>query len=183
MDLLTLLFSNYFTFNIAAGSNPLSQFSVEKIFDLSIAGIDISFTNSALYMVLATLFVVIFMTLATSKKSLFPNRFQIIAESIYNFVLNIVQTVIGDEGTKFFSLIFTLFTFILMCNLLGMTPYSFTATSQIIITLSLALLSFAVITIFAIYRNGFIGFLKCLSLVVFHYGLRHLFLLLSFFLS
>lgn len=160
MDLLTLLFSNYFTFNIAAGGNPLSQFSVEKIFDLSIAGIDISFTNSALYMVLATLFVVIFMTLATSKKSLFPNRFQIIAESIYNFVLNIVQTVIGDEGTKFFSLIFTLFTFILMCNLLGMTPYSFTATSQIIITLSLALLSFAVITIFAIYRNGFIGFFK-----------------------
>ena len=160
MDLLTLFFANYFSYNFTSGGNPLSQFTIEKIFDINLLGVDISFTNSSLYMLLATFFIIIFMGFATRKKLLLPNRLQTIAESIYNFVYNIVNSVIGEEGVKFFGLIFTLFTFIVMCNLLGMTPYSFTATSQIIVTLSLALLSFAVITIFAIYRNGVIGFFK-----------------------
>lgn len=139
--------------------NPLAQFEVKKIVDLNIGGIDISFTNSALYMVIATITVIAFMLFATRKKSLIPSRLQVIAESIYNFVFDIIKGTIGEEGIKFFPLIFSLFTFILLCNMFGLTPYSFTATSQIAITLSLAIIAFFTITIFAIYRNGIGGFL------------------------
>lgn len=140
--------------------NPLAQFEVHKIFDLEIAGIDISFTNSSLYMVLATSIVIAFLLFATRKKSLIPSKIQLIAESIFNFVNDMVEGTIGAEGKKFFPLIFSLFTFILLCNALGLTPYSFTATSQIAVTLSLALIAFLTVTIFAIYRNGLIGFIK-----------------------
>jgi F-type H+-transporting ATPase subunit a len=139
--------------------NPLAQFEVHKIFDLNVGGFDISFTNSALYMVIATFSVIAFMLFATRKKSLIPSRLQIIAESIYNFVFDIIKGTIGDEGTRFFPLVFTLFTFILMCNMFGLTPYSFTATSQIAVTISLAMIAFLTITFFAIYRNGIGGFL------------------------
>ena len=139
--------------------NPLAQFEVHKIFDLNVGGFDISFTNSALYMVIATFSVIAFMLFATRKKSLIPPRLQIIAESIYNFVFDIIKGTIGDEGTRFFPLVFTLFTFILMCNMFGLTPYSFTATSQIAVTISLAMIAFLTITFFAIYRNGIGGFL------------------------
>ena len=142
-----------------AKHNPLAQFEVHKIFDLHIGKFDISFTNSALYMVIATFLAITFMLFATRKKSLIPSKIQVIAESIYNFVFDIIKGTIGDEGTKFFPLVFSLFFFILMCNLLGMTPYSFTSTSQIAVTLSLAMLAFVTITIFAIARNGFFGFL------------------------
>jgi F-type H+-transporting ATPase subunit a len=139
--------------------NPLAQFEVHKIFDFKIAGIDLSFTNSSLYMVLSTIFVIGFMLIATRKKSLIPSKLQIIAESIYTFIDNMIEGTIGAEGKKFFPLIFTLFTFILMSNMLGLTPYSFTSTSQIAVTLSLALIAFLTITIFAIIRNGFLGFI------------------------
>jgi F-type H+-transporting ATPase subunit a len=139
--------------------SPLTQFEVKKIVDLKFNNIDVSFTNSALYMVIATFLIIVFMLFATRKKSLVPSRLQTVAESIYNFVLGIVKGSIGDEGMKFFPLAFTFFTFILICNCLGMTPYSFTATSQIVVTLSLALIAFSTVTIFAISRNGFVGFL------------------------
>ncbi len=139
--------------------NPLAQFEVHKILDLHIGKLDISFTNSSLYMVIATVFTIAFLLFSTRKKSLIPSKLQVIAESIYNFVFEIIKGTIGNEGVKFFPLVFSLFTFILLCNLLGMTPYSFTATSQIAVTISLAMLAFATVTIFAIYRNGFLGFL------------------------
>lgn len=139
--------------------SPLEQFRVEKIIDLNFGSIDISFTNSALYMVLATAVTIIFMLFATRKKSLIPSKAQVVAESIYSFVLEMVKGSVGNEGNRFFPLVFSLFTFILLCNVLGLTPYSFTATSQIIITLSLALIAFIAVTIFAIKRNGLGGFL------------------------
>ena len=138
--------------------SPLAQFKVEKIFDLQIGGIDISFTNSSLYMVIATICAIGFMFFATRKKSLIPNRLQTIAESVYNFIVDMVKTSIGNEGNKFFPLIFSLFVFILLCNVLGMTPYSFTVTSHVIVTLALSMIAFLTITIFAIARNGFGGF-------------------------
>jgi F-type H+-transporting ATPase subunit a len=138
--------------------SPLSQFEVHKIFDLHLGSIDISFTNSSLYILLATIFSVAFMLFSTRKKSLIPSRSQLIAESIYGFISDMIKTSIGEEGYKFFPLVFSLFIFILFCNLLGMTPYSFTVTSQIIITFSLASLAFLTITIFALIRNGFFGF-------------------------
>ena len=96
---------------------------------------------------------------ATSKKLLIPNRSQNIAESIYSFINNLILGSIGEEGKKFMPLIFSIFTFILLCNCLGMTPYSFTSTSQVAVTLSIAMLCFFIITIFAIIRNGFGGFI------------------------
>ncbi len=138
--------------------NPLSQFEVKSIFDLHIGGIDISFTNSALYMVLVTILAIGFMVFATRKKSLVPSRLQTIAELVYNFIIDIVKTSIGNEGNKFFPLIFSLFIFILLCNVLGMTPYSFTVTSHVIVTFALSMIAFLTITIFAISRNGMKGF-------------------------
>jgi F-type H+-transporting ATPase subunit a len=144
---------------IHAKHSPLAQFKVEKLIDLKIGNFDISFTNSSLYMLIATLIIIGFMLYATKKRSLVPNRLQLIAESIYNFINNLIKTSIGNEGNKFFPLIFTLFIFILFCNLLGLTPYGFTATSQLAITLSLSLIAFIAVTIFAIARNGFLGFI------------------------
>lgn len=139
--------------------NPLSQFEVHKIFDLQVGGFDLSFTNSSLYMVLATLCTIVLMLFATRKKSLIPSKIQVVAESVYSFVHGMVKGTIGDEGEKFFPLVFTIFTFVLFCNLLGLTPYSFTSTSQIAVTISLALVAFLTVTIFAIVRNGIGGFI------------------------
>jgi F-type H+-transporting ATPase subunit a len=148
------------TQNHHSGHNPLSQFEVKKILDLQIFGIDISLTNSGLYMIFATFIAIFFLDFATKKKSLIPSKLQMIAELVYNFVINMVRTSVGAEGSHFFPLVFSLFIFILLCNLLGLTPYSFTATSQVAVTLSLAIIAFFTITIFAINKNGFVGFFK-----------------------
>lgn len=139
--------------------SPLAQFEVKKIVDFKVGNVDLSFTNSALYMVIATFLIITFMLFSTRKKSLVPSRLQTIAESVYNFIFDIVKSTIGEEGIKFFPLVFCLFTFILISNFLGMTPYSFTSTAQVVVTFSLAMISFLTITIFAIARNGFFGFL------------------------
>lgn len=139
--------------------SPLDQFKIIEIVPLNVGNVNLSFTNSALYMVIATALIIIFMLRATSRKLLIPSRTQVIAESIYNFINNLIEGSIGHEGKKFFPLIFSLFTFILLCNCLGMTPYSFTSTSQIAVTLSLALICFFTITLYAIIRNGIGGFI------------------------
>lgn len=139
--------------------SPLSQFEIKKFFDLQIGSFDLSVTNSAFYMILASFFAMIFLHFATKKKQIVPSKLQVVAESLYGLINNMVIGAVGKEGEKFFGLIFSLFLFILMLNILGMTPYSFTSTSQVSITLSLALVAFITILIFAIYRNGFLGFL------------------------
>jgi F-type H+-transporting ATPase subunit a len=139
--------------------SPLDQFKITEIVPIHVGKVNLSFTNSALYMVIATALIIIFMLRATSRKLLIPSRTQVIAESIYNFINNLIEGSIGHEGKKFFPLIFSLFTFILLCNCLGMTPYSFTSTSQIAVTLSLALICFFTITVYAIIRNGIGGFI------------------------
>lgn len=138
--------------------DPLAQFEVKKIFDIELFGYDLSFTNSSLYMIIATLIAVIFLHVATRKKAIIPSKLQVVAESLYNFVHNMISGSIGKEGEKFFALIFSLFFFILLCNVLGLTPYSFTATSQIVVTLTLSLIAFLTVVIFAIARNGIGGF-------------------------
>ncbi len=139
--------------------SPLTQFEVKKIIDIKIGKYDLSFTNSALYMVIATFLIITFMIFSTRKKSLIPSRIQTIAEILFNFINDLIKGSIGDEGQKFFPLIFSLFTFILICNFLGMTPYGFTSTSQVAVTLSIAILCFLIITIYAIYRNKLSGFI------------------------
>ncbi len=138
--------------------NPLSQFEVKELVGFQIGDFNLGFSNSALYMVLATVFSILFLHFATRKRMLVPSKLQVVAESLYNFVHSMVVGSVGEEGEKFFPLVFSLFLFVLICNLLGMTPYSFTPTSQVAVTLSLALVAFATVTIFAIYRNGVLGF-------------------------
>jgi len=143
---------------MAQGASPLDQFKISKIVDLELFGVDISFTNSSLYMVIATLAAIVFMHICTRKKSLIPGKAQVVAEGLYNFVKDMTKTSIGNEGNRFFPLIFSFFMFILLCNIAGMTPYSFTVTSHIAVTFSLAMIAFLTITIFAILRNGIGGF-------------------------
>ena len=90
-----------------SGANQsLDQFKIKKLLELDLFGIDISMTNSSLYMILATAIICLFMFLSTRKISILPGRLQIIAESFYNFISNMIKNSIGDEGVKFFPLIF-----------------------------------------------------------------------------
>jgi F-type H+-transporting ATPase subunit a len=134
-------------------SSPLHQFEVKKIIDLSIAGIDVSFTNSSLYMVIATVLICLFLHIGTKDKKLIPTRAQSACELLFHFVNNIVVNQVGKEGAKYFPHVFAVFMFVLGANAIGLTPYSFTPTSQIVVTFTLAMLVFIGITLVGIRRN------------------------------
>ena len=136
-------------------ADPIHQFEIKKIIPLELNNIDISFTNSSMFMILSILVVSIFLILSIKNKKVIPNRFQIISELLYEFIANMINDNIGHKGKKFFPFIFTLFTFILFGNLLGMLPYSFTFTSHIIVTFVLAMFIFLFITLIGIFMHGF----------------------------
>jgi F-type H+-transporting ATPase subunit a len=135
--------------------SPLHQFEISEIVPLSLGGIDISFTNSALWMMVAVVASITFLTLAMSKKAVVPGRMQILAEMLYEFVANIVRENIGSGGKKYFPFVFTAFMIVIMGNMLGMLPYSFTYTSHIAVTGVLALTIFMMVTLFGIAKHGF----------------------------
>ena len=110
-------------------------------------------------MLLAALGVVLLMIVATSGKALVPGRGQAAAEMIYEFVANMVRQVAGSEGMKFFPFVFSLFSFVLICNLIGLAPYTFSVTSQIVVTFAFAVLVMLIVVAYGFWRNGF-GFLK-----------------------
>ena len=135
--------------------DPIHQFEIKNLITLgTIGGHQIAFTNSALYMVLALALIAALMLGATSSRALVPGRMQSIAEMSYEFVATTLRSTAGSEGMKFFPLVFTLFMFILMVNLLGMIPYTFTVTSHIIVTVSLALLVFLTVIVYGFWKNG-----------------------------
>ena len=136
-------------------ADPIHQFEIKKIVPLEFNNIDISFTNSSMFMILAILVVSIFLILSIKNKKIIPNRFQAMSELLYEFIANMINDNIGHKGKKFFPFIFTLFTFILFGNLLGMLPYSFTFTSHIIVTFALAMFIFLFITLIGIFMHGF----------------------------
>ena len=123
-------------------ADPIHQFEIKKIVPLELNNIDISFTNSSMFMILSILVVSIFLILSIKNKKIIPNRFQAMSELLYEFIANMINDNIGHKGQKFFPFIFTLFTFILFGNLIGMLPYSFTFTSHIIVTFALAMFIF-----------------------------------------
>ncbi len=139
--------------------NPIEQFELHRIFPLEISGIETSFTNASLYMLLAALGVVGLMVAATSRKSIVPGRMQALAEMLYEFVANMVRQTAGKEGMKFFPFVFSLFSFILIANIIGLVPYSYSVTSQIIVTFAFAALVITLVVAYGVYRNGF-GFLR-----------------------
>jgi F-type H+-transporting ATPase subunit a len=140
---------------VAIELHPLEQFSIERLIPIHIGGLDLSYTNAALMMTIAVVLVTALTVLATRRAALIPGRWQSAAEMIYEFVADMVDTNIGHGGREFFPFIFTLFTFILFANLLGMIPYSYTTTSQIIVTFALAAVVFILVTTIGIIRHGF----------------------------
>ena len=135
--------------------SPLSQFEIHSIFDINSNGINISFTNSSLAMVSTVAIITIFLTLTTKKRSLIPSRLQLISESMYNFIAQLLQDTVGNEGKKYFPIVFSIFMFVLVGNMIGMIPYSFTFTSHIIVTFVLAAFVFIGVTILAFVKHGF----------------------------
>lgn len=139
--------------------NPLDQFKIKTIYEINAFGFDISLTNSALFMVMSTGFAILFFMIALSKKKILPNKTQMSAEIIFDMILSGFDDIIGSNARSYFPIIFSLFLFILFANLAGMLPYGFTSTSHIIVTFSLAMLVFLLITLVGIFRHGF-KFLK-----------------------
>ena len=134
--------------------SPVEQFTIKKIFDFYFLGIDLSFTNSSLFMLLSVLISFVFLFYATKNQKIIPSRMQCAAEMLYEFIANMIRDNVGKEGKPYFSLIFTLFLFILTSNLLGLIPYSYTTTSQIIVTFVIAASIFTAVTILALLKHG-----------------------------
>tara|TARA_Y100000817_G_scaffold278384_1_gene241103 strand:- start:2539 stop:3273 length:735 start_codon:yes stop_codon:yes gene_type:complete len=137
-------------------TNPMHQFNVYKIGpEVKISGIDLSFTNSSLFMLLSATLILFFLALGTREKKIIPTKIQLISEMLYNFIAKMISDTAGKKAKPYFSFIFTLFVFILFCNMLGMLPYSFTVTSHIIVTLTFAIFIFIGVTILGFAIHGF----------------------------
>lgn len=141
------------------GHSPLEQFQIKRLIPIDLGGIDASFTNSALFMLIAVALITLFLTYATRSRALVPDRLQSMAELSYEFIANMIRENVGGEGRRYFPFIFTLFMFILFGNLLGMMPFTFTFTSHIIVTFALAAVVFIGVTVIGFVRHGS-GFLK-----------------------
>lgn len=140
-------------------AGPLQQFEIAEIVPIALGGVNVSFTNSALWMVISITVATVVLTVGMSGRAMVPGRLQSVAELCYEFVANMVRDNAGAEGRPYFPFLFTLFIFIMFCNLLGMIPYSFTPTSHIIVTFGMALVVFIGVTVIGIAKNG-AGFLK-----------------------
>ena len=136
-------------------ADPIHQFEIKELIPLELFEINISFTNSSLFMSLAIISVILLLLVSIKNQSLIPSRLQSISEIFYEFIANMISDNIGEKGHKFFPLIFTLFAFILFGNLLGMLPYTFTFTSHIIVTFVLAIFIFLFVTLLGIFIHGF----------------------------
>ncbi len=136
------------------GHSPLAQFTIKPLIELDFAGYNISFTNSSLYMVLAATVTVLFALYSLRKKAIIPGRMQVMVEVLYNMITDMIDQNIGSKGRGFSPFIFSLFLFILACNLFGMLPYGFTVTSHIIITFALAILVFTIVTFIGFWKHG-----------------------------
>ncbi len=135
--------------------DPIHQFQIQNLLPMTtMGGHQISFTNSALVMLIIVAGVSTLMIGATARHAVVPGRLQSIAEISYEFVANTVRSTAGTEGMRFFPFVFTLFMFVLFANMIGLIPYSFTVTSQLIVTASLALLVFFIVIGYGFWKNG-----------------------------
>ncbi len=137
----------------------MQQFEIKRLIPMELFGYDVSFTNASLFMVLALAVIPLFYLIAMNRRALVPGRLQSTAELSYEFIANMVRDIVGEKGMKYFPWIFTIFMFILVLNLLGLLPYSFTVTSHIIVTFALAAMVWLIITAIGFMNHG-VGFLK-----------------------
>jgi F-type H+-transporting ATPase subunit a len=135
--------------------DPIHQFEIKNLFPIArIGGIEVAFTNSALFMLIGLGLILLLMLGATRPRALVPGRMQAVAEISYEFIANTLRSTAGTEGMRFFPLVFSLFTFILVLNVMGIIPYTFTVTSHIIITICFALLVFLTVIIYGFWKHG-----------------------------
>ncbi|MGH6846170.1 MAG: F0F1 ATP synthase subunit A [Methylocella sp.] len=134
--------------------DPIHQFTIKPIVGLHPFGIDASFTNASLFMTIIVLAGAALMLLGTRSGALVPGRLQSIAEMAYEFVVSTVHMGGGHDCMRFFPFIFTLFMFVLSCNVIGLIPYTFSVTSQIAVTGALALLVMSIVIVYGFLRNG-----------------------------
>jgi len=139
---------------VAEQHGPMHQFEINPLIELSAGGVNLSYTNSALFMTFAVLLSAAFFWQATRKRTMVPGRWQAMGEMLFEFTAGIVLDNVGKEGMKYFPFIFTLFMFIFFGNVLGLLPYSFTFTSHIIVTAALALFIFVAVTVIGFARHG-----------------------------
>src|SRR5438128_365641 len=136
-------------------ADPIHQFEIHKLFTIGhIGGQEIAFTNSTAYMFLAVGVIALLMIGGSAGKQLVPGRIQSISELSYEFVANMIRSTAGPQGMRFFPLVFSLFMFICVSNLIGIIPYTFTVSSHIIVTAALALLVFFIVLFYGFYKNG-----------------------------
>ena len=141
-------------------TNPMHQFQVHKIGpEIKLGNVDLSFTNASLFMLISALSICLFLYLGSKKKNIVPGRMQLVAELFYNFISKMISDTAGSKAKPYFPFIFSLFMFVLICNMIGMLPYSFTVTSHIIVTFVLATFIFIAVTVIGFIKHGF-GYLK-----------------------
>ena len=134
--------------------NPLEQFTIQSIIDFSIYGYDLSFTNSALAMMISVVATCVLLAAGISRATLVPSKTQMFVEMLYQTILKMLNSNAGPKGEKFIPIIFSLFLFVLTCNLFGMIPFAFTATSHIAVTFSLAMMVFLMVTFIGFFKHG-----------------------------
>jgi F-type H+-transporting ATPase subunit a len=140
-------------------NDPIHQFQISKLIPIEIGGLDFSFTNSSAFMVATVIAASAFLFLTTSSRGLVPSRLQSVSEMSYEFVASMLRDAAGSQGMRFFPLVFSLFMFVLVANLIGLFPYFFTVTSHLIVTFALALLVIGTVIVYGFMKHGF-GFLK-----------------------
>jgi len=136
------------------GIDPIHQFNINRLFDLRLGGVDASFTNASLFMLVVFLAITALMVLSTNGRHIVPTRLQAAAEMAYEFVASTVRDTTGDAGMRFFPFVFSLFMFVLFSNLIGLIPGAFTVTSQIVVTFAFAALVIGTVIIYGFYKHG-----------------------------
>jgi F-type H+-transporting ATPase subunit a len=140
-------------------TDPIHQFEIQPIVPLEFGGLDFSFTNSSLFMVLTVAGAAAFLLLPTQKKALVPGRWQSATELTYEFVAKTLRDSAGNDGMRFFPFVFTLFMFILVANMWGMFPYFFTVTSHVVVTAALAMAVILTVIVYGFWKHG-LGFFR-----------------------
>ena len=135
--------------------DPIHQFNINNIFTIGhIGGYTIAFTNSSAYMLLSVAVICLLAVRGVKGRELVPGRFQSAAELSYEFVANMIRSTAGRDGMKFFPLVYSVFMFILVTNVISIIPFTFSVTSHIIVTAAFALLVFFTVVIYGFYKNG-----------------------------
>lgn len=134
--------------------DPLHQFIIHPLFNINVGGCDLSFTNASLAIVASVFFVYALFFLGLRRPSVIPNRLQALVEVSYNLVAGMINDTTGTQGMKYFSFVFSVFFLVLFGNLVGLIPYSFTFTSHIMATFTIAMVVFVAVTVLGFFLHG-----------------------------